>query len=170
MSGNRPLLDLDRPGAAVAFSTAQLATVAGVLAVLFVVIVLNNVAAMRARSKARSAAAGAGPGGEGAVHPLLVKFARHEGSIVGETVAIDGDRLVLKQAGVFKAVPVRQAEVKGDDVVLTGAIDWPAAEAAGREWHEARRKADAGVSGELTRSQDVKSPALEAVRSREGKA
>jgi hypothetical protein len=155
----------------VAFTTAQLATVAGVLAVLFVVIVLNNVAAMRARSKARSAAA-AGPGGEGAgaVHPLLVKFARHEGSVVGETVAIDGDRLVLKQAGVFKAVPMRQAEVKGDDVVLTGAIDWPAAEAAGREWHEARRKADAGVSGELTKSADVKSPALEAVRTREGKA
>lgn len=158
-----------------AFSNGQLATVAGVLAILFLVIVLNNVAAMRARARARSASAGGGAGaaggeGSGAVHPLLVKFARHEGSVVGETVALDGDRLVLKQAGVFKAVPARQAEVKGDDVVLTGAIDWAAAEAAGREWHEARRRADAGVSGELTRSEDVKAPALDAVRSREGKA
>lgn len=156
-----------------AFSNTQLATVAGVLAILFIVIVLNNVAAMRARSRARSAAAGGGgaTAADGSpVHPLLVKFARHEGSIVGETVALDGDRLILKQAGAFKAVPARQAEVKGDDVVLTGAIDWAAAEAAGREWHEARRKADAGVSGALTRSEDVKAPALDAVRSREGKA
>ena len=155
-----------------AFSNTQLATVAGVLAILFLVIVLNNVAAMRARSRARAVAAAA-PGGadEGSsANPLLVKFARHEGSIVGETVALDGDRLILKQAGVFKAVPARQAEVQGDDVVLSGDIDWPAAEAAGREWHEARRKADAGVSGELTRSEDVKAPALDAVRSREGKA
>lgn len=158
-----------------AFSNAQLATVAAVLAILFVVIVLNNVAAMRARSRAKAASAGsageAGGAGDGSpVHPLLVKFARHDGSIVGETVALDGDRLILKQAGVFKSVPARQAEMRGDDVVLTGAIDWTAAEAAGREWHEARRKADAGVSGELTRSEDVKAPALDAVRSREGKA
>lgn len=156
-----------------AFSNTQLATVAGVLAILFIVIVLNNVAALRARSRARATAASAEPGGaggEGTVHPLLVKFARHEGSVVGETVALDGDRLILKQAGAFKAVPARQAEVKGDDVVLSGSIDWAAAEAAGREWHEARRKADAGVSGELTKSEDVKAPALDAVRSREGKA
>jgi hypothetical protein len=167
----RAVLDPGRLGAPVAFSNEQLATVAGVLAVLFVVIVLNNVAAMRARSRARSAAAGGGAPdpGSGPVHPLLVKFARHEGSIVGETVALDGDLLVLKQAGVFKAVPARQAEARGDDVVLTGAIDWAAAEAAGREWHEARRRADAGVSGALTRSEDVKAPALDAVRSREGR-
>jgi hypothetical protein len=143
----------------------QLYTVAGVLAILFAVILYNNVAAMRARAKARQAKEAAGH--EGPVHPLLVKFARHEGSIVGETVAIDGDRLILKQAGAFKAVPVAQAEVQGDDVVLTGAIDWAAAEQAGAAWHQSTRKADAGVSGELTKSSDVKSPALESMR-REG--
>ncbi|HJQ93884.1 MAG TPA: DUF5749 family beta-barrel protein [Candidatus Thermoplasmatota archaeon] len=145
-----------------ATSDTQLYTVAGVLVILFAVILYNNVAAMRARSKARQASQG--PGHEGPVHPLLVKFARHEGSIVGETVAIDGDRLIVKQAGSFKAVPVAQAAVEGDDVVLTGAIDWAAAEMAGAEWHQSTRKADAGVSGELTKSSDVKSPALESMR------
>ena len=145
-----------------ATTDTQLYTVAGVLAILFAVILYNNVAAMRARSKARQAAKAGGH--EGPVHPLLVKFARHEGSIVGETVAIDGDRLIVKQAGSFKAVPVAQAAVQGDDVVITGAIDWPAAEKAGAEWHQSTRKADAGVSGELTKSSDVKSPALESMR------
>jgi hypothetical protein len=140
----------------------QLYTVAGVLAILFAVIVFNNVAAMRARAKAKQAKASGGH--EGPVHPLLVKFARHDGSIVGETVAIDGERLILKQAGSFKAVPVAQAAVVGDDVVLTGTIDWVAAEAAGSAWHQATRKADVGVSGELTKSSDVKSPALESTR------
>ncbi|MEA3165423.1 MAG: hypothetical protein QOJ26_275 [Thermoplasmata archaeon] len=140
----------------------QLYTVAGVLVILFAVIVYNNVAAMRSRAKAKQAKATGGH--DGPVHPLLVKFARHDGSIVGETVAIDGERLILKQAGSFKAVPVAQAAVVGDDVVLTGMIDWAAAEQAGRAWHESTRKADVGVSGELTKSSDVKSPALESTR------
>jgi hypothetical protein len=153
-----------------ALGDTQLYTVAGVLAILFAVIVYNNVAAVRARVKARAAKQPGAPAHEGPVHPLLVKFARHEGSIVGETVAIDGDRLILKQAGSFKAVPLSQAEVKGDDVVLTGAIDWGTAAQQGSAWHESTRKADAGVSGELTKSSDVKSPAMDAVRAREGKS
>jgi hypothetical protein len=144
-----------------AYEETQLYTVAGVLAILFAVILYNNIAAMRARAQARQAKA---PQHEGPVHPLLVKFARHDGSIVGETVAIDGDRLILKQAGQFKAVPIAQAEVKGDDVVLTGLIDWAAAAKAGSEWHASTRKADHGVSGDLTKSSDVKSPALESMR------
>ena len=148
-----------------ATTDTQLYTVAGVLAILFAVIVYNNVAALRARSKAKQAAKSGGH--EGPVHPLLVKFARHEGSIVGETVAIDGDRLIVKQAGSFKAVPLAQAAVVGDDVVLAGSIDWAEAERKGAAGHQSTRKSDAGVSGELTKSSDVKSPALESMR-REG--
>ena len=153
--------------APMALGQTQLYTVAVVLAILFAVILYNNVAAMRARMQARQAKAT--PGHEGPVHPLLVKFARHEGSIVGETVAIDGDRLILKQAGAFTAVPIAPAAVEGEDVVLAGAIDWESAAKAGAAWHESTRKADAGVSGELTKSSDVKAPAMDAVRARDGK-
>lgn len=148
-----------------AFDTQQILTLAGVLAVLFGVIVFNNVAAARSRSAARSASASGD-----VVHPLLVKFARHDGSVVGETVAIDGPNLILKQAGLFKAVAVSQAQVKEGEVVLEGPIDWAAAEQAGMAWHESRRKADAGVSGTMTTSADVKSPAMESVRARDGKS
>lgn len=152
-----------------ALSQAQLLTMVGVLAILFIVIVVNNVLAARARvqSRAPTPKAKAATTSSEPVNPLLVKFARHEGSVVGEGIAIHGDHLILKQAGVFKSVPLDQAEVKGDEVVLTGAIDWDAAIAAGAAWHAGHRAAAIPeVSGDLTRSQDVKSPALDATKDR----
>jgi hypothetical protein len=146
-----------------AFGQSEILTLAGVLVILLAVIVYNNVQAMRARVKARAAARPPNDEPEGG-DDLLLKFARHEGSVVGETVARDGDRLILKQSGTFKAVLAAQARVEAGEVVLTGAIDWPAAEAAGKAWHESRRHADEGVSGQLTRSEDVKAPALDATR------
>lgn len=155
----------------VALDQGQLLTLAGVLVILFLVIVVNNVAAMKARAQARPGAASGTGAAEASssepVHPLLVKFARHEGSVVGETVALDGDHLILKQAGMFKSVPRAQAEVKGEDVVLTGHIDWPAAATKGAEWHALHRaSAIPEVSGTLTRSEDVKAPAMDSTRDR----
>jgi hypothetical protein len=163
--GPRPLLSIRLLPPVMAFDDRQILTLVGVLVILFAVIVINNVMAARARGRAKAAEAS---GGGDVVHPLLVKFARHEGSVVGETVALDGDHLILKQAGVFKSVPAAQADVRDGEVVLTGPIDWPAAEELGMAWHEARRKTDEGVSGTLTTSADVKSPALDAVRARDG--
>ena len=155
----------------VALTDSQLVTLAGVLGILLVAIVVNNVLAANARSKARAGgqapAASASASSSSPVDPLLVKFARHEGSVVGEGIAIDGDRLILKQGGVFKAVPRAQAEVRGDEVVLSGAIDWDKAVADGAAWHAGHRAAPiAEVSGELTRSEDVKAPALESTKDR----
>lgn len=159
--------------ARVALDQGQLLTLAGVLVILFLVIVVNNVAAMKARARARTGA-GQAKGSTGSastssepVHPLLVKFARHEGSVVGETVALDGDNLILKQAGLFKSVPRSQAEVQGEEVVLTGHIDWPEAATKGAEWHALHRaSAIPEVSGTLTRSEDVKAPAMDSTRDR----
>lgn len=157
-----------------ALDNTQLLTLVGVLVVLFAVIVYNNVAAARARGKGKDASPASGGSSAtrssttGApVDPLLVKFARHDGSIVGESVALDGDRLILKQAGVFKAVPKAQARVEGDDLVLTGAIDWAKAAADGAAWHAGHRaEAVPEVSGTLTRSEDVKAPAMASTKDR----
>lgn len=151
-----------------ALTQSQLLTLAAVLVVLFAVIVFNNMAAARARRAGLGStpkATGDGP----AVHPMVAKFARHDGSVVGEGVAVDGDMLILKQAGTFKAVPLAQAEVVDDEIRLTGPIDWVAAESAGAAWHASHRaSADMDVSGVLTRSEDVKAPAIESVRDRDG--
>ena len=48
----------------------------------------------------------------------LSKFAVQGGSVVGETVSIDGDQLVLKQAGFYKLVPLGKAKLHGDEVVI----------------------------------------------------
>lgn len=151
-----------------ALTQAQLLTMVGVLAILFIVIVVNNVLAARARSSSPSSNKPAKSSSDDSpVNPLLVKFARHEGSVVGEGIALHGDHLILKQAGVFKSVPIGQAEVKGDEVVLTGAIDWEKAIADGAAWHaDHRAAAIPEVSGDLTRSEDVKAPAMDATKDR----
>lgn len=102
---------------------------------------------------------------------LLVKFARHEGSVVGESVAISGDHIILKQANVFKSVSLDHAQLVGDEIVLTGEIDWDAAVVAGDAWRTANTKGhDPLVTEHLTRSEDVRNPALEALQEREGDA
>lgn len=152
--------------ARVALDQMQLLTLGGVLVILFLVIVFNNVSAAKARSRAQGGASATSSSGA-PVDPLLVKFARHEGSVVGETVALHGDQLILKQAGMFKAVPKAQAEVRGEEVVLSGHIDWVKAATDGAEWHATHRAAAIPeVSGDLTRSEDVKSPAIESTRER----
>jgi hypothetical protein len=157
----------------VALTNEQLGTMAAVLVILFAVIVFNNVLAAQARIRARNGGTAAASGKSSSstssepVDPLLVKFARHEGSVVGETVALDGEALILKQAGAFKSVARSQAEVEGEEVVLTGPIDWRQAEADGAAWHAKNRAAAIPeVSGTLTRSEDVKAPAMESTKDR----
>ncbi len=98
----------------------------------------------------------------------LLKFVRHEGNIVGETVAREGDHLILKQAGVFKSVPTALASVAGDEVILKGDVDWAAAVALGTQWHEGHTKGhDPLVTEHLTRSEDVRNPALKVLKDRD---
>lgn len=98
----------------------------------------------------------------------LSKFAVQGGSVVGETVSIDGDQLILKQAGMYKLVPLSKAKRHGDEVVI-GDVDWDAAMEAGAAWHAANTKGkDDAVTSDLTKSEDVKAPALEAFKERQG--
>lgn len=137
----------------------QLLAVGGVLAILLGLIAYNRSAA----AKGRAAKDADGP----AVHPYICKFVQHEGAVVGEVVAMEGDRLILKQAGVFKSVPSAQAKPVGEELVLEGSVDWPAAIRDGTAWHQKNRSgASAELSGPLTRSEDVKAPALEALKDR----
>ena len=144
-----------------ALTETQLWTVLAVLVVLLAVIVYNNLSAGQRRRRDGK------DGPEPSVSPFLAKFVQHEGSIVGEVVALDGDRLVLKQSGAFKSVPTAQARAEGDEVLLTGPIDWDAALRDGAAWLERSRKGqDLAVSGALTRSEDVKAPAMGALKER----
>lgn len=106
--------------------------------------------------------------GEESVSPMLCKFVNHEGSIVGEVVAIEEETLILKQSGQFKAVDANLAHLENDEVTLKGDVDWEAAYKAGDEWKaKVTKGVDEKVTANLTTSDDVKSPALEAFNKRQ---
>ncbi len=148
-----------------ALESAEWAAVAGVFAVILAVMLYNQ---FRAKSAPIQAA---GAEEEHSVDPRLSRFAVHEGEVVGETVAVEGDRLILKQAGVFKSVPAAIAVLEGDDVQLRGEVDWAKAEADGAGWLESNRKGtDDQVTSDLTKSEDVKAPAREAFEKRQAEA
>ncbi len=148
---------IERP---MATSTEQLVATAATAAILLLVMFYNN---------ARARNAPAVPANEPSTDPILCKFVHHEGRVVGETVALAGADVVLKQAGEFKLVPRNQIESEGEDLVVKGYVDWNAARTAGSSWLASRRKeADPEVTGQLTRSEDVVAPALSAMRARHG--
>lgn len=144
---------------------STLYTLALLLVLLLAVVSYNNMKAKEERQRRDS---------EGPSHDSdedaagwLSKFAVQGGSVVGETVSIDGEQLILKQAGIYKAVPLSAAKLHGDEVVIAD-VDWEAALAAGSEWHEANTKGkDDQVTSDLTKSEDVKAPALEAMKARQ---
>ncbi len=144
-------------------------SLAGVTLILLAIVYFNNQQAKLVRERGASPDAPGSDEEEGDIEDAwLLKFVQHEGGVVGETVARDGDQLILKQAGVFKAVPIAQATVHGDEVVLKGDIDWDAAIAAGSAWHASNTKGiDPLVSEHLTKSEDVKNPALDAMKGEE---
>lgn len=147
-----------------ALEERQMWALVGVLAILLLVLLYTNRMAKQGPTMPRGADDGEE---ERDAEPFLLKFVHHGGDVVGETVAVDGDWLVLKQAGVFKSVPVDQAEVAGEEVVLHGEVDWDAAIERGQAWRDQKTAgAHPEVSEELTRSEDVRDPALEALQKR----
>lgn len=143
---------------------STLYTLALLLVLLLAVVSYNNMKAKEERQRRETE--GPGESDEDAAG-WLSKFAVQGGSVVGETVSLDGEQLILKQAGIYKAVPLSAAKLHGDEVVI-GDVDWDAALAAGATWHEANTKGqDDQVTSDLTKSEDVKAPALEAMKARQ---
>ncbi len=98
---------------------------------------------------------------------MLCKFVVHEGSVIGETVAEEGESLIIKQAGVFSAIPTKQVQPDGAELRLTGSLDWDAAREQGAQWYESvKGEGQDEVAGQMTRSEDVKVPAREAFDAR----
>jgi len=100
----------------------------GVLAILLGGIVYNHLAVARAAKPRPKAAARRRP------DSMMGRFVSHRGSVVGEVVGITNDRLVLRQAGMHRAVPLSQVHWRDGEPVLEGDVDWAAADEDGRAW------------------------------------
>lgn len=120
---------LDRPGA--------LVVLVGVLVIVFLMWRL----ARQAPGKPTPAAAAPAAAGEPAHESLLLRFVQDEsGQRVGETVAIDGDRVVVKTPAGFVEVPAAKLQAKGDAVRLESGVDWDEARRLGDAWRERSHK------------------------------
>ncbi|MCA1812225.1 MAG: hypothetical protein LC623_09490 [Halobacteriales archaeon] len=107
-----------------ALSNAELLTVLGVLLVLLGVIVYNNVmAAIATRRRARADPAASWVG----------RHVHFEGDVVGEVVAEEDSRLLLRKGGQALAVPRSQVRPQGLDLGLK-TFDRQAALADGAAW------------------------------------
>ncbi len=111
-----------------AFDQLTILTILGVLAILVGVVFFNNMRAMRPAAKAVPTT----PAGE----PILQRYVHHEGAVVGQAIAVEGDKVLLKQGNVHKAIPLAQLERSGDELRLLGTVDWLDCEKDGAAWAE----------------------------------
>jgi hypothetical protein len=123
----------------VAFTQEEILSVAGVLVILVGVVVYNNMRAMRPRP-----AAAVNPTAT-TEQPIVGRYVHHEGAVVGQAVALEGSRVLLRQGNVHKAVPLEQLERVGDELRLMGTIDWMESEREGSQWAARLPDKPAGV-------------------------
>lgn len=66
---------------------------------------------------------------------LLLKFVQDsDGNRRGETVAFEGNEVVMKGPQGFFLVPADRLKLEGDTVRVVGHVEWDAARAAGEAW------------------------------------
>jgi hypothetical protein len=116
-----------------ALSSTDLLSVAGVVVILVGVMVYNALRAAKARPT------GAGPAGGsfgGAVTgpDVLQRYVQHGGAIIGQAVAIEDGRVLLRQGLTHRAVSEAKLERAGNELRLVGDIDLVASEAEGAAW------------------------------------
>ena len=125
--------------------------VAAFLAVFVIVVVLL----IRMSTKARSEAAQAVATQENPGDRLVLKFVEDpSGQRVGETVAVEGDELIIKDAQGFLAVPVASVTEAGEGLKLNAPIDEPAARQRGEAWRERHHKVITYSESELPKDEE----------------
>lgn len=105
---------------------------------LFVLVVIMLIRAAGSARKAHEAQAAAE---EAPADRLLLRFVEDpQGRRVGETVAVEGDDLVLKDAAGFLVVPVGSVEENGPGLKMKEPLDESAARRKGDAWRERSHK------------------------------
>lgn len=131
----------DEPGAWI--------TLAGVALLVYLMWTL----ARKARPVAETPAPAAAPADE-AHEGLLLRFVTDEqGNRLGETVAVDGDRVVLKVKDGFVAVPADKIKAAGSSLQLDYGVDWTEAKQVGEAWRERAHKVITYSESELPKDE-----------------
>lgn len=68
---------------------------------------------------------------------LLCKFVLNEtGKKVGESIALDGDIVIIKSGNKYLGVPLKHIEDEGKTMLVKGLIDYSKAEELGEHWRK----------------------------------
>ncbi len=111
----------------------QLLAAASVLAIVIGIMVYNMLAAAR-KPTAATAQTGEASASVAAPKTLVGRYLQHEGDVVGQVVAIDGEAVIVQKGAHHWAIPKTQVREQGLDLGLVGTVDAAAFEAAGALW------------------------------------
>ncbi len=155
-----------------ALEGAEWGAVAAVFVIILAMMIYNQMVAKRAATSASGASAPragkSSKASESDARDYLSRFVVHNGNVVGEVVAMDGEDLILKHSGQYRAVAVADVQTTSDEIHVRGELDWNLAESRGQAWLERNRKGqDDEITAQLTTSADVQRPAFEAFQSRQ---
>lgn len=116
-----------------ALSSTDLLSVAGVVVILVGVMVYNALRAAKARPAATEPAGGIF-GGPATGPDVLHRYVQHGGAIIGQAVAVEDGRVLLRQGTTHRAVPGSKLERAGNELRLVGDLDLSASETEGAAW------------------------------------
>lgn len=105
-------------------TTQQLLTAASVMAVLIGVMVYNRLAAARAAS----------PKPTGPASTWVGRHIQHEGDVLGQVLAVEGDKVLVQKGATRLAFPRAALREQGLDLGLMGTPDMAQAERDGAAW------------------------------------
>lgn len=115
-----------------ALSQTEILTVAGVLVLLFAVILTNNFRAAKATRALKAAQAGADVAP--ANKPWIGRYLQSEGDIVGQVVAVEAERIIVRKGATNLAIAKSQVREQGADLGVVGTLDLATAERDGAGW------------------------------------
>lgn len=69
------------------------------------------------------------------IHGYVGKFVKHDGSDIGESIAVENDRIVVKNSGIFMSIPLEKIVTNGENIVV-GDFDREEALKLGKEWFD----------------------------------
>lgn len=85
---------------------------------------------------------------------LLLKFITDEnGEKLGETVAVEGDRVLLKVSDGFVSVPAAKVKHEAGALRLDFGVDWDEAKRLGEEWRSRSHKVITYSEAELPKDE-----------------
>ena len=73
--------------------------------------------------------------GDPKIHAMIGKFVMQNNAGIGESIAVDGKRIIIKNSGSIFSVPV-EAVLKNAENIVVGDFDRDESEKLGKEWSD----------------------------------